>query len=152
MPPGAARKLRSLLGFNPTSAGGLMGLDHLALPGDITVAEALDAVSLATDHEPLALTTVYVVDEAGRLAGSIGLVALIQADPATALASVAEQEPVRVGADTDLQDVAVLMTDYNLLSLPVVDDDDQLLGVITVDDALEATVPDPWRRRGDSPP
>jgi CBS-domain-containing membrane protein len=39
------------------------------------------------------------------------------------------------------------MTDYNLLNLPVVDDDDHLIGVITVDDALESTVPRNWRRR-----
>ena len=53
--------------------------------------------------------------------------------------------------DTDLIDVTLLMTDYNLLNLPVVDDNDHLLGVITVDDALESTVPRNWRRREPTP-
>ena len=124
-----------------------MGLDHLTLAASMTVTDALDAVRVAGDREPQALATLYILDESGRLAGAIGLVALTQADPAAVLATVAEAEPVRVGPDTDLPDVAVLMTDYNLLTLPVVDDDDRLLGIITVDDALEATLPDSWRRR-----
>jgi Mg/Co/Ni transporter MgtE len=60
---------------------------------------------------------------------------------------VSDTDPVRVGADTDITDVAVLMTDYNLISIPVVDDTRRLLGVITVDDVLEAVLPDDWRRR-----
>ncbi|MCD2195183.1 CBS domain-containing protein [Actinomycetospora endophytica] len=147
MPAGAARKLRSLLGFNPTSAGGLMALDHLALRETATVADALDAVRSASDQEPQALTTIYAYDDELRLTGAVGLVTLVQADPGGLLATVAEANPVRVGPETDLPDVAVLMTDYNLLVLPVVDEDDRLLGVITVDDALEATLPEPWRRR-----
>jgi CBS domain len=53
----------------------------------------------------------------------------------------------RVGADTDITDVAVLMTDYNLITIPVVDDACRLLGVITVDDVLEVALPEDWRRR-----
>lgn len=147
MPAGAARKLRSLLGFNPTSAGGLMALDHLALPGTTTVAEALDAVRLATDHKPQALVAVHTLDETGRLAGAVGLVGLTQADPDATLTAVAEAHPVRVGPDSDPPDVAVLMSDHDLVALPVVDEDDRLLGIITVDDVLEATVLASWRRR-----
>jgi Mg/Co/Ni transporter MgtE len=44
-------------------------------------------------------------------------------------------------------DVAVLMTDYNLITIPVVDDRCHMLGVITVDDVLEVTLPEDWRRR-----
>src|ERR1035438_6347199 len=53
----------------------------------------------------------------------------------------------RVGADADITDVAVLMTDYNLITIPVVDAERRLLGVITVDDVLEVTLPEDWRRR-----
>jgi Mg/Co/Ni transporter MgtE len=49
--------------------------------------------------------------------------------------------------DTDVMDVAVLMTDYNLITIPVVDDERRLLGVITVDDVLEVALPEDWRRR-----
>ena len=54
---------------------------------------------------------------------------------------------MRVHPDADLITIALLMTDYNLLNPPVVDDDDQLIGVVTVDDALESGVARNWRRR-----
>jgi Mg/Co/Ni transporter MgtE len=52
-----------------------------------------------------------------------------------------------VRAGTDVVDVAVLMSDYNLVTIPVVDDRRKLIGVITVDDVLEAALPEDWRRR-----
>jgi CBS domain-containing protein len=58
-----------------------------------------------------------------------------------------DSDPVRVTPDADVVDVTILMADYNLMTVPVVDADDQLLGVITVDDVLESTIPDDWRRR-----
>ncbi len=151
LPAGQRTKVRTLLGFNPTSAGGLMGLDYVALPHSTPAAAALDRVRAATTLQPEALSTVFSLDHAQRLRGAASLVALLQAHPDTPLGEVAEPDPIRVGPDTDLPDVAVLMCDYNLLNLPVVDHDNHLVGVITVDDALEATVPDPWRRREPPP-
>ena len=52
-----------------------------------------------------------------------------------------------MSADTDVADVAVLMSDYNLLTIPVVDERRQMIGLVTVDDVLEATLPGDWRRR-----
>ena len=62
-----------------------------------------------------------------------------------------DSDPVRITADTDLTDIALLAADYNLYSIPVVDKQDRVLGVVTVDDVLEATVPDDWRRREPAP-
>jgi Mg/Co/Ni transporter MgtE len=76
----------------------------------------------------------------------------VQADPDAVLADVCDDDPVRVGADTDVVDVAVLMSDYNLISIPVVDDHRRMLGLITVDDVLEATLPGDWRRRETAQP
>jgi Mg/Co/Ni transporter MgtE len=75
------------------------------------------------------------------------LVTLLQSDHAAPLIDVCDTDPVRVGPDADVVDVAVLMTDYNLITIPVVDERSRLLGVITVDDVLEVTLPDDWRRR-----
>ncbi|MGW2651886.1 magnesium transporter MgtE N-terminal domain-containing protein [Streptomyces sp. NPDC001393] len=152
MPAGQRAKVLTLMGFNPDSAGGLMGVDFLALPPDAPVEEAVAAVRRARRLQPEALTSVYAVDEDGRLLAFASLVALLQTDPWARLAEVSEADPVRVGPDTDLVDVALLMTDYNLVVLPVVDEDGVLLGVITVDDVLEATLPEDWRRREVAPP
>jgi hypothetical protein len=147
LPAGERTKVLTLMGFNPTSAGGLMGVEYLSLPVDALVSEALAAVGRASTLQPEALTSVHAVDDEGCLRGVARLVTLLQSDPGDGLIGVCDTDPVRVGADTDVMDVAVLMTDYNLITIPVVDDQCHLLGLITVDDVLEVTLPDDWRRR-----
>ncbi len=147
LPPGVRAKVLTLMGFSPTSAGGLMGVDYVAVPAGTPVRAALDAVSTASTLQPEALTSVHAVDEDDCLRGVARLVTLLQSDAGTSLIDVCDTDPVRVGADADVMDVAVLMTDYNLITIPVVDHHSRLLGVITVDDVLEVTLPDDWRRR-----
>ena len=147
LPAGQRTKVTALLGYNPTTAGGLMGLDFLALPRTGTVAEALERVRTAKTLQPEALTTVFSLNPDGKLRGAAGLVTLVQSDPGATLREVSERDPVRVRPDADLVDITLLVTDYNLLNLPVVDEEDHLIGVITVDDVLESSVPRGWRRR-----
>jgi len=147
LPPGQQAKVMTLLGYNPASAGGLMTTDFVTVSGGATVAEALAAVAAAGSLQPEALTAVHVLNKKGKLAGVARLVALVQADPASVVGEVADSDPVRVTADADAVDVAVLMSDYNLITIPVVDERRVMIGVITVDDVLEATLPAAWRRR-----
>ena len=147
LPPGVRTKVLTLMGFNPASAGGLMGVDFLAVPSDTPVADALAAVGAARTLQPEALTSVHAVDGDNCLRGVARLVTLLQSRRETPLIEVCDTDPVRVGADTDVVDVAVLMTDYNLITIPVVNERSRLLGVITVDDVLEVMLPDDWRRR-----
>jgi CBS domain-containing protein len=151
LPPGTRTKVLTLLGFNASSAGGIMGVDFLAAPADVSVQEALERIRRAENIQPEALVTVHVVDESNRLAGTVSVVNLLQADPQARLADVDDSDPVRVTPAVDVVDVTLLMADYNLLTVPVVDTDNQLLGVITVDDILEATIPEDWRRREPPP-
>jgi CBS domain-containing protein len=152
LPPGQRTKVLTLMGFNPTSAGGLMGLDFVALGEDAVVADALAAVSGSESLQPEALTSVHTVDSGGRLRGVVTVVRLVQTDPGTRLLDVSDQDPVRVGAGTDVVDVAVLMSDYNLITIPVVDEHRLMIGLITVDDVLEVTLPEDWRRRETAQP
>jgi len=147
LPSAQRSKVLTLMGFASASAGGLMGVDFIALPARATVAEALARVRSSAQLQPEALTSVHAVGDDGGLRGVARLVTLVQADPADRLIEVSDTDPVRVGPDTDITDVAVLMTDYNLITIPVVDDQCRLLGVITVDDVLEITLPEDWRRR-----
>jgi CBS domain-containing protein len=147
LPARQRAKVLTLMGFASTSAGGLMGMDFVALPAMSTVADALAQVRGQRELQPEALTSVHAVDQRGVLRGVARLVTLVQADPGAAVIEVSDTDPVRVGADTDITDVAVLMTDYNLVTIPVVDDERRLLGLITVDDVLEVVVPEDWRRR-----
>ena len=152
LPPGQQTKVLTLMGFNPTSAGGLMSMDFVTVPRKASVADALARVREAVSLQPEALTSVHALSDKGRLRGVARLVTLVQADPDAIVIDVSDTDPVRVGPDADITDVAVLMTDYNLTTIPVVDDERRLLGVITVDDVLEITLPGDWRRRETAEP
>ena len=147
LPPGFRTKVMTLLSFNSTSAGGIMGVDFLSVPAEATVDEALRRIRLAQRLQPEALLTVHAVDDEEQLVGTVNVIGLLQADSETALADIVDKDPVRVTADTDVVDVTLLMADFNLMTVPVVDAENHLLGVITVDDVLEVTIPEDWRRR-----
>ncbi|NHN55823.1 magnesium transporter [Calidifontibacter sp. DB0510] len=147
LPDSRREQLLRLLGYSENSAGGLMTTDMLTVPITATVADALAAVHNAPTGQPQALTSVYVCDNDHRPVTAVTLVALVQADPDTAVTALSSYEPTRVLPDTDPVDVVTLMADDNLLLLPVVDTDDRLLGVITADDALDAAIPRQWRDR-----
>src|SRR5580704_11760006 len=147
LPAGQRTKVLTLMGFNPASAGGLMGVDFLMVGCDAQVRDALEAVAGSASLQPEALTSVHCIDGRGGRCGVARLVSLVQAAPQTPMRQIYDDDPVRVGADTDVVDVAVLMSDYNLITIPVVDERRKMIGVITVDDVLEVTLPDDWRRR-----
>jgi magnesium transporter len=90
---------------------------------------------------------VYVVDDAGRLVGVLSLRDLIVAQPSTPIGEVMIDEPVSVDVLADRDEVAGMVARYNLLAVPVVDADQRLVGIVTVDDAIDTILPASWRRR-----
>ncbi len=146
LPPARQRQIKALLGYNPSTAGGLMSPEILTIGAQATVADGLRRVSEST-VAPETLTTIYLVDDAGTLVGSVPVVTLMRTNATTPALEVAEREPEHVQPDADLPEVARIMTDYNLVMLPVVDEHDRAIGVVTVDDVLELTLPTGWRRR-----
>ena len=136
-----------LMRYQDGSAGGLMGLEYLAIHEKHTIEDVLQIVREATSQQPEALATIYSVDTENRLVGTLSLVRAIQANPGALLRDISDVEPVHADPRDDIIDIANLMADYNLLSLPILDDSGHILGVITVDDALEAAIPEDWRRR-----
>jgi len=146
MPPAKQRKIKGLLGYNPSTAGGIMSPDFVAVSQDAAVAAALSA---ARSHEiaPEALHAILLTDANGALAGLVTAGQLISAGPEQTLAELAENSPPPVTAEVEIPEVARLMTDYNLVTLPVVDADGRPIGVVSVDDILELTLPEDWRRR-----
>jgi Mg/Co/Ni transporter MgtE len=151
MPAPQRTKVITLMGFNPESAGGLMNVDFVFCAAAATAGAALALIAAARAVQPEALIKVHVVGEDKRLDGVVSVIALLQADPSETVGALMDSDPVRVSADADLTDVALLMADFNLYSIPVVDDQDRVLGVVTVDDVLEATIPEDWRRREPAP-
>jgi hypothetical protein len=151
MPAPQRTKVITLMGFNPDSAGGLMNVDIVSCAADVTAEEALAIIAAARSLQPEALLKMHILTEDRRLTGVVTVITLLQSAPSETVAALMDSDPVRVTADADLTDIALLMADYNLYTIPVVDDDDRILGVVTVDDVLEATIPEDWRRREPAP-
>jgi len=144
LPSAERRRIRTLLGYEPSTAGGLMSTDFICVYLQATREEALERIRRST-CSPDSITWIYVMNQHRRLKGAIQVVDLVRAEPDAAVGDIAR--PARhVRPDADLEEVARLMTDYDLTVVPVVDDEQQLLGVITVDDVLELVLPRGWRR------
>jgi MgtE intracellular N domain/CBS domain len=139
-------KVRALLGYDPAEAGGLMSPDFVMLRGSASTADALAAVR-ASAIAPELLTAVFVESPAGGLEGSVPITALLRAEPSRPLKDEVRHEVPCLAPDAPFEEVARLMADYNLTSIPVVDEHKRMLGVVTVDDVLEAMLPRGWRKR-----
>jgi CBS domain-containing protein/flagellar motility protein MotE (MotC chaperone)/sporulation protein YlmC with PRC-barrel domain len=148
LPAAQRTKVITLMGFNPDSAGGLMNIDVVTCTLEASADQALAIIAGARTLQPEALLKMHVLNAADQLVGVVSVIRLLQAEPATAaVTDLMDSDPVRVAPDADLTDVALLMSDFNLATVPVVDDGDRLLGVVTYDDILEALIPEDWRRR-----
>jgi magnesium transporter len=146
LPTETAAALRRLASHPEHSAGALMTTGFFALEAGSTAGQALEKIrSLQPDAG--ALMAVFVVTADGRLAGQVTLAELVLADPARPATELMDEDVARVRVEDDEDEVGRLMTKYDLLALPVVDDDGTLLGMVTLDDALEAIVPAQWKQR-----
>jgi CBS domain-containing protein len=147
LPSSQNTKVLALLGYHEATAGGLMGTDYLALPEEQSIADAIQKLRAATTHQPEALVTIHVLRSDGTLAGTLGLVRALQLDPATILGEAADPQTVVASPEDDIIAITTRMADFNLLSLPVLDASGRILGIVTVDDALEAAIQRDWFQR-----
>jgi Mg/Co/Ni transporter MgtE len=145
LPASHRTKVRALLGYDPAEAGGLMSPEFVALVNTTTARDALQRAR-SSDVASELLTAVFVNEPGGTLEGAVPLAALLRADPVTRLSELSRHDP-RLVPDASFEEVARLMADYNLTCAAVVDERGRMLGVITVDDVLEAMLPRSWRRR-----
>ncbi|NUQ36891.1 MAG: magnesium transporter [Caldilineales bacterium] len=129
-------EVRPLLLHADESAGGLMTTEYLALRRRMTAAEAIEAIRRWHPSEET-IYYLFVVDQFGRLSGVLNLRRLIVANPAARIMEIMEPEAISVAADVDQEEAARIMTRYDLLALPVVDENGILLGVITFDDVID---------------
>src|SRR6187397_1006463 len=142
-----AEELGGLLAFPEDTAGGMMTTEFVAVPADLTAGETIERLrELEPDAETIYY--VYVVDAEGRLVGVLSLRDLIVAKPLTPIGEVMIDEPVVVDVLADRDVVASAVARYNLLAVPVVDGEHRLVGIVTVDDAIDTILPASWRRRG----
>lgn len=129
-------EVRPLLLHPEDSAGGLMTSEFLILRRRMTAQDAIDALR-RWQPEMETIYYLYVVDRFNRLSGVVNLRQLIIADPHTVVENIMDPEVITIPVGVDQEEVARVMSRYDLLAVPVVDDRRTLLGVITVDDIIE---------------
>jgi magnesium transporter len=148
MTPDEAADAHALLTYSKHTAGGLMTTDYVIATPDLPVAETA-AYLRPQLSEPDWVYYVYVVADARerRLLGVFTLRDLLLAEPNQLLSTLMLKDVRTVSPETPARQVAKLMSDYNLLALPVTDAQGRLLGIVSVDDALEVILPPALRRR-----
>lgn len=133
--------LLKVLAYPHDTAGGIMTTEFVSVPASWTVAQVLQHVRVV-ERSRETVYAIYVLDPIRRtLQKSVSLRRLIGADPAQPILDAApEQDPVTVSALTDREVVARLIRKYDLLAIPVVDDIGHMIGIVTVDDIMDAII------------
>ncbi len=131
-----AQAIRGLLGYKEKTAGGIMTPEVTTVTDDMTVQQVIEHLRDVAEEQE-SIYYVYVVEGDAHLTGVISLRDLLLAQPGTLVSELAERDLFSAGPDDDQEDVAEDMSKYDLLALPVVDETGKLLGIVTVDDALD---------------
>jgi magnesium transporter len=121
--------------YDEDTAGGRMTTEYIALSGEMTAAEALDA--LRKKYETSDLLDIYVTDDHDHLTGILPLRSLVFASGQTHVKNLMLPDPITIQPDTPQEDVANLVSDFDLMAVPVVDEENKILGVVTFDDILD---------------
>jgi magnesium transporter len=135
MQPEEREEVSGLLEFEENTAAGRMTTEYIALAVDATVDDAIDALR-NFEGGVETVSTMFLVDSNGTLAGTVPLAKLVLHQPDDPLLSLIQEPLISCQPDTKENEVAELFDKYNLLTLPVVDENRKLVGVITSDDVI----------------
>jgi magnesium transporter len=133
--------LKLLLAYPPSSAGGIMSTEFVGVPATWTVDQVKRHISEVGEAKETVYAIYVLNPKDQRLEAVVSLREVMLANPAYRVIAVADsRRPVTVGPLTDREDVARLISKYNLLAIPVVDDANHVLGIVTVDDVIDALI------------
>ncbi len=146
MRPRKSAEIHKLLKHRDETAGGLMTTEFVALPQDMTVEQVITKLrETAPDAETIYY--IYVIDYDGHLAGVLSLRSLIISPPHRSISEIMLKDPITVRPEMNQREVADVISKYNLLAVPVVDQENKLLGIITVDDVMDLILPPTSKRK-----
>lgn len=129
-------EVEELLKYHPETAGGLMSPDFMYLDEDLTVEEAIQKVQKRGEEKEMVFY-LYITHGDGQLAGVLSLRELILQPMHRQLKNIMNTNVISVTSDTDQEEVAHVVSQYNLLAVPVVDATFKLVGIVTVDDVID---------------
>jgi magnesium transporter len=137
----AKPSLERILTYPADKAGGIMTTEFVSVPARLSVGDALDLIKKGASRMRQ-IYAVYVVDEnPGKLLKAISLRELLLANvDASVISAAPDRAPIAVKPSTDREEVARLISKYDLLAVPVIDEQGKILGIVTVDDVIDAIV------------
>ena len=131
--------INRILRYPKDSAGTVMTTEYVRFTGDMTVADALLRIRrVAIDKETI--YTCYVTGKDKRLLGIVTAKDLLISDPDILLSDIMDENVIAVHTHDDKEEVAMKLDKYGFLAIPVVDSESRLVGIVTVDDALEVII------------
>jgi len=146
--PEDTEDFKELLQHEDESAGGLMNTDFVAFQPELTVADTLKRLREIKPEEEM-FYYIYVIDAHKHLLGVLSLQNLVLAEPEQILREIMKENVVHVDVSADTDEIGELVSKYNVLAVPVVNEENSLLGVITVDDVVEQFIPSGFRKPRD---
>lgn len=137
--PATRAAINEILKYPEDSAGSLMTIEYVSLKKDMTVKDAFDRIR-KTGVDKETIYTCYVTDESRFLLGMVTVKTLLLNDYDTKIADIMETNLIYIDTHTDKEEVANQFNKYDFLAMPVVDKEGRLVGIITVDDAMDVIV------------
>lgn len=134
--PETRAMINQVLKYPEDSAGSLMTIEYVDLKKDMNVADAIARIR-RTGVDKETINICYVTDKNRKLEGIVSLRTLLLAKDSDIISDIMETHLISVTTDTDKEDVAKLFDKYDFLAVPVVDKENRLVGIITVDDAMD---------------
>jgi CBS domain-containing protein/sporulation protein YlmC with PRC-barrel domain len=141
-----AADVRKLLTYPEDSAGGIMNTEFVSVPPDLTVVDTIKLLR-ETANEAETIYYIYVTDSENKLIGVFSLRQLVLSMPGLKVSEFMEDRVITVSLLDTQEVVAQVISKYNLLAVPVVDDDEHMHGIVTADDALDKIIPTAWKKR-----
>lgn len=134
--PNTRKMINRLLAYPDDSAGSIMTTEYIDLKRDMTVAAAFDRIrAVGIDSEMI--YTCYVIDRERHLQGIVTVKDLLLSDKESILADIMDESIIFASTVDDKEQVAGQFEKYDLMALPVVDKENRLVGIVTVDDAID---------------
>jgi magnesium transporter len=141
-----ASELRTLVKYAEDSAGGLMTTDYTWIYPHRTAEKTIRKIREIAPASEF-IYYLYVVDKDDLLLGVVSLRTLLLADPQATIESIMDTDLVVIAPNMPAEEVAATIARYDLLSVPVVDENGKMLGIVTVDDAIDAIMPEEMARK-----
>jgi magnesium transporter len=141
-----AEDVRELLAYPEQSAGGIMTTEYISISPDMTAEQVIEQMRALSPNTE-SIFYLYVVAPDGALQGVISLRDLIIAKAHEVVNTFMVTNVISVRAGDSEEEVAGVLAKYNLLAVPVVNDEGEMLGIVTVDDAIDSVIPGALKRR-----